>query len=135
MSMTDPISDMLTRIRNAQMVAKKSVTMPASKIKRGLCSVLQKEGYIRSFELIDAKNSDTGHQQLKVNLKYFQGKPVIEYINRASKPGLRLYKGKHDLPKVDAGFGTAIISTSKGLLTDLEAREAGVGGEVICIVK
>ena len=116
--MTDPISDMLTRIRNAQMVAKKSVTMPASKIKRGLCSVLQKEGYIRSFELIDAKNSETGHQQLKVNLKYFQGKPVIEYINRASKPGLRLYKGKHDLPKVDAGFGTA-----------------GVGGEVICIVK
>ena len=134
MSMTDPISDMLTRIRNAQMVAKKSVTMPASKIKRGLCSVLQKEGYIRSFELIDAKNSETGHQQIKVNLKYFQGKPVIEYINRASKPGLRLYKGKYDLPKVDAGFGTAIISTSKGLLTDLEAREAGVGGEVICKV-
>jgi small subunit ribosomal protein S8 len=135
MSMTDPISDMLTRIRNAQMVAKKSVMMPASSMKKSLCSVLQKEGYIRSFELVEASNSDTGHPQIKVNLKYFQGKPVIEYINRSSKPGLRLYKGKHDLPKVDAGFGTAIISTSKGLLTDFEAREAGVGGEVICVVK
>jgi small subunit ribosomal protein S8 len=133
--MTDPISDMLTRIRNAQMVAKKSVTFPASKIKKGLCSVLQKEGYIRSFEIIEANNSDTGHQQIKVNLKYFQGKPVIEFIHRSSKPGLRLYKGKDELPKVDAGFGTAIISTSKGLLTDYEARQAGVGGEVICTVK
>ena len=135
MSMTDPISDMLTRIRNAQMVSKKSVILPASKIKKGLCSVLQKEGYIRSFEIIEASNSETGHQQIKVNLKYFQGSPVIEYIQRASKPGLRLYKGKSELPKIDAGFGTAIISTSKGLLTDYEARESGVGGEVICIVK
>lgn len=135
MSMTDPISDMLTRIRNAQMVAKKSVMIPASKIKKGLCSVLQKEGYIRSFELVDSANSETGHPQIKVNLKYFQGKPVIEFINRASKPGLRLYKGKSELPKVDAGFGTAIISTSKGLLTDFEARKAGIGGEVICTVK
>jgi len=135
MSMTDPISDMLTRIRNAQMVAKPDVSFPASKIKKGLCSVLQKEGYIRSFELIEGSNSETGHPQIKVNLKYYQGKPVIEFIKRASKPGLRLYKGKDELPKVDAGFGTAIISTSKGLLTDFEAREAGIGGEVICIVK
>lgn len=135
MSMTDPISDMLTRIRNAQMVAKPDVSFPASKIKKGLCSVLQKEGYIRSFELIEGNNSATGHPQIKVNLKYYQSKPVIEFIKRASKPGLRLYKGKDELPKVDAGFGTAIISTSKGLLTDFEAREAGIGGEVICIVK
>lgn len=135
MSMTDPIADMLTRIRNAQMVAKKSVMIPASKIKKSLCSVLQKEGYIQSFALIGEKDSSTGHPQIQVNLKYYQGKPVIEYINRASKPGLRLYKGKNELPKIDAGFGTAIISTSKGLLTDFEAREAGVGGEVICIVK
>ena len=135
MSMTDPIADMLTRIRNAQLVSKASVTFPASKMKKGLCSVLQKEGYIKSFEVIEAANSDTGHQQIKVNLKCYQGKPVIEYIKRASKPGLRLYKGKDELPKVDAGFGIAIISTSKGLLTDYEARQAEVGGEVICIVK
>jgi small subunit ribosomal protein S8 len=131
MSMTDPIADMLTRIRNAQAVNKDSTTIPSSKIKKGLCSVLQKEGYIRSFELVE----ENGHPQIKVNLKYFQGKPVIEFIKRASKPGLRLYKGKNELPKVDAGFGTAIISTSKGLLTDLEARKAGLGGEVICTIK
>ena len=131
MSMTDPIADMLTRIRNAQAVGKQSATFPSSKIKKGICSVLQKEGYIRSFELLE----EDGHPQIKVNLKYFQGKPVIEFLKRASKPGLRLYKGKDELPRIDAGFGTAIISTSKGLLTDLEARKAGVGGEVLCIVK
>ncbi len=131
MSMSDPISDLLTRIRNAQMVGKESVTLPSSKIKKGICSVLQKEGYIRSYELVE----ENGHPQIKVNLKYHQGKPVIEYIKRVSKPGLRQYKPCSELPKVDAGFGVAIVSTSKGLLTDAEAREAGLGGEVICVVK
>lgn len=127
--MTDPISDMLTRIRNAQSAGKVDVTMPASKMKSSIAKVLKDEGYIVDH----AVNSDA-KPELTVTLKYFEGTPVIEKVQRISKPGLRIYKGKDDLPKVLNGLGIAIISTSSGLMTDKQARAKGFGGEVICTV-
>ena len=128
--MTDPIADMLTRIRNAQQAEKISLGMPDSKIKRAIAAVLQKEGYIEGFE-----NSDVeGKATLTVNLKYFEGEPVIAEIKRISKPGLRVYKGAEDIPSVNGGLGIAIISTNKGIMSDKAARAAGVGGEVLCSV-
>ncbi len=129
MSMQDPISDMLTRIRNAQMVGKTQVTMPASKLKANIAKVLQEEGFIASFE-----TSDGPKAELTIDLRYFEGKPVIVEIDRVSRPGLRSYVGKGKLPSVRGGLGVAIVSTSKGVMTDRAAREAGVGGEVICTV-
>ena len=129
MSMQDSVADMLTRIRNAQAVGKASVTMPASKLKKELARVLQEEGYILGF----AEDGEI-KKALTVELKYFEGKPVIAEINRSSRPGLRAYTGKKDLPSVRAGLGVAIISTSKGVMTDRAARAAGIGGEVLCTV-
>ncbi|MDG0969909.1 MAG: 30S ribosomal protein S8 [Porticoccaceae bacterium] len=129
MSMQDPISDMLTRIRNAHHRSKPEVVMPASKLKASLAKVLQDEGYIESFSV-----SDEVKPSLTVSLKYFEGKPVIEEITRASKPSLRVYKGANNLPKVRSGLGVAIISTSQGVMTDRAARAAGIGGEVLCTV-
>lgn len=129
MSLQDPIADMLTRIRNAQERDKQTTDMPASKLKVAICEILQQEGYIRGYQ-VSGENLKT----LTVELKYFEGKPVIETLQRSSKPSLRKYKSKNDLPKVLGGFGTAIISTSKGVMTDKSAREQGVGGEVLCVV-
>ena len=130
MGMTDPIADMLTRIRNGQKARKVSVAMPASKEKEAIAKVLRDEGYITDFE-----TSGEGAQRiLTVELKYFEGTPVIETVKRVSKPGLRIYKGKEDLPKVLGGLGIAIVSTSAGVMSDRQAREKGVGGEVICTV-
>jgi small subunit ribosomal protein S8 len=131
MSMTDPIADMLTRIRNGQKVALKSVRMPSSKLKEGIAGVLKEEGYISDFVVADI---GAGKKELTVTLKYFEGKPVIDEIHKVSRPSLRIYKGKEDLPKVMGGLGIAIVSTSKGLMTDRAARLAGQGGEVICVV-
>jgi small subunit ribosomal protein S8 len=129
MSMQDTLADMFTRNRNAQMVAKETVSMPSSKMKVELARVLKEEGYITDFSVDgDVKPS------LTVELKYFEGKPVIEKIERVSKPSLRQYKGASALPKVEGGLGVAIVSTSKGVMTDRAARQAGVGGEVICTV-
>lgn len=130
MSMTDPVADMLTRIRNAQMAEKVSVMMPASKLKVAIASVLKDEGYIDDF----AVRPNDGKPQLDLDLKYYAGRPVIERIERISKPGLRVYKGKDDLPKVMNGLGVAIVSTPKGVMTDRKARASNVGGEVLCIV-
>ena len=130
MSMQDPISDMLTRIRNGQSAGKLRVTMPLSRQKTAIADVLKKQGYIRDFAHEDAG----GKPQLAVTLKYFEGKPVIESLRRVSRPGLRIYKRKDELPSVMGGLGIAIISTSKGLMTDKQARAAGHGGEVICVV-
>lgn len=130
MSMTDPIADMLTRIRNAQMVEKASVTMPASKLKAAIASVLKDEGYIEDF----AVRSAEGKSQLDIALKYYAGRPVIERIDRVSKPGLRVYKGADELPRVMNGLGVAIVSTPKGVMTDRKARASNVGGEVLCVV-
>jgi len=130
MSMTDPISDMLTRIRNAQAVRKTVVAMPASKLKAAIATVLKDEGYIDGF---DVKAND-GKPQLEIQLRYYAGEPVIEKIERVSRPGLRIYKGRDDLPKVMNGLGVAIVSTSRGVMTDRKARADGVGGEVLCIV-
>ncbi len=130
MSMQDPIADMLTRIRNGQMAEKKSVVMPLSTKKVSIAKVLQEEGYITSYE---AGETD-GKPSLTVELKYFNGEPVIETIDRVSRPGLRIYKSADDLPKINAGLGIAIISTSKGMMTDRAARSQGVGGEIICNV-
>ena len=129
MSMQDPISDMLTRIRNAHHRSKPDVVMPSSKLKASLAEVLQDEGYISGFSV-----SDETKPSLTVELKYFEGKPVIEEINRASKPSLRVYAGTKDLPKVRSGLGVAIVSTSQGVMTDRAARAAGIGGEVLCTV-
>ena len=129
MSLQDPISDMLTRIRNAQERSKHDVSMPASKLKQSICEILKQEGYITEYN-----TSSDDKPVLTVELKYFEGKPVIESLQRASKPSLRKYKSKDDLPKVMGGFGTAIISTSKGVMTDKSARAAGIGGEVLCYV-
>ena len=129
MSMQDPISDMLTRIRNAHHRRKPDVVMPSSKLKASLAKVLQDEGYISGFSV-----SDETKPSLTVELKYFEGKPVIEEINRASKPSLRVYAGTKDLPKVRSGLGVAIVSTSQGVMTDRAARAAGIGGEVLCTV-
>ena len=130
MSMQDPIADMLARIRNAQMAAKSAVGIPSSKIKNSIANVLMNEGYISSVEeqLVDGKSF------INIGLKYFNGMPVIEEIKRESRPGLRSYKGAEDLPKVNGGLGIAIVSTSKGLMTDKQARTEGIGGEILCTV-
>ncbi len=130
MSMQDTLADMLTRIRNGQMATKPSVTMPSSKMKVSVARVLKDEGYIGGYSV----SEDAIKPILTVDLKYFEGRPVIEEIKRASRPGLRLYKSQNDLPKVRAGLGVSIISTSKGVMTDKAAKAAGVGGEVICTV-
>lgn len=130
MSMSDPIADLLTRVRNAQMAKLPSVGIPSSKIKVAIAQVLQDEGYIVGYQV----DENGGKPNLVIELKYFQGKPVIEEIKRASRPGLRSYKGKEDLPKVRAGLGISIMSTNKGLMTETQARAAGIGGEVLCTV-
>ncbi|MDG6779180.1 30S ribosomal protein S8 [Thiomicrorhabdus sp. zzn3] len=130
MSMSDPIADMLTRIRNGQMAGHANVVMPSSKVKQAIAKVLSDEGYISTFSV----KENEGKSELSVDLKYFEGKPVIEMIKRVSRPGLRVYKNKDDLPEVIGGLGIALISTSKGIMTDREARKAGIGGEVICYV-
>jgi small subunit ribosomal protein S8 len=130
MSMTDPIADMLTRIRNAQMVEQAVVTMPSSKVKLAIAGVLKDEGYIDGFKVSGADAKPV----LEIALKYYAGRPVIEKIERVSSPGLRVYKGKGDIPRVMNGMGIAIVSTSRGVMTDRKARATGVGGEVLCIV-
>lgn len=130
MSMSDPVADMLTRIRNGQMAGHTKVNMPSSKLKVALAKVLTAEGYISTFSI----KEDEGKAVLSVDLKYFDGKPVIDMIKRVSRPGLRVYKNKDELPNVIGGLGIAVISTSKGIMTDRDARQAGVGGEVICYV-
>ena len=130
MSMSDPIADMLTRIRNAQMAEKVTVVMPSSKLKVAIAKVLQDEGYVEGFKVA----SNDGKPMLEIGLKYYAGRPVIEKIQRISRPGLRIYKGCEDIPNVMNGLGIAIVSTSKGLMTDHKARANGVGGEVLCIV-
>ena len=130
MSMTDPIADFLTRIRNGQRAGKAEVAIPASRLKLALAKVLKDEGYIEDFVVAREGAKPT----VTVRLKYYQGRPVIERLKRVSRPGLRVYKAKDDLPKVLGGMGVAIISTSRGLMTDREARAAGHGGEVLCIV-
>ena len=130
MSMSDPIADMLTRIRNAQAVDKSVVKMPSSKLKTAIAQVLKDEGYIDGF----AVHTEGGKAELEIALKYYAGKPVIERIERVSRPGLRIYKGRDAIPQVMNGLGVAIVSTSRGVMTDRKARAAGVGGEVICIV-
>lgn len=129
MSMQDPIADMLTRIRNAQMVGKKTVAMPTSKLKVNVAKVLEQEGFITGIEVSDGPKAE-----LSLELKYFEGKPAIVEIDRASRPGLRNYVGKNSLPSVRGGLGVAIVTTSRGVMTDRSAREAGIGGEVICTV-
>jgi len=131
MSMSDPIADMLTRIRNGQNVGFESVTMPSSRRKEAIASVLRDEGYIGDFSV---EKLDANKANIVINLRYFEGKPVIDVIQRVSRPGLRIYKKKDELPKVLGGLGVAIISTSKGLMTDRAARSQGFGGEVICVV-
>jgi small subunit ribosomal protein S8 len=130
MSMSDPIADLLTRVRNAQMAKLPTVGMPSSKMKVAISKVLQDEGYITGYKI----EENGGKPLLDIELKYFQGRPVIEEIKRASRPGLRSYKGKEDLPKVRAGLGISIMSTNKGLMTETQARAAGIGGEVLCTV-
>jgi small subunit ribosomal protein S8 len=128
--MSDPISDMLTRIRNAQLSEKQSVAMPASKVKSSIAQVLKDEGYIDDYAVRDQE----GKRELEINLKYYAGRPVIEKIERVSRPGLRIYKASRDIPNVMNGLGIAIVSTPKGVMTDRRARGLGVGGEVLCIV-
>ena len=130
MSMSDPIADMLTRIRNAQSVDKASVSMPSSKLKVAIAQVLKDEGYIDGFAI----KGEQGKAELEIALKYYAGRPVIERIERVSRPGLRIYKGRHDIPQVMNGLGVAIVSTPQGVMTDRKARATGVGGEVICYV-
>ncbi|PMR74248.1 30S ribosomal protein S8 [Billgrantia endophytica] len=129
MSMQDTLADMLTRIRNAQLATKETVTMPSAKLKVEVARVLKEEGYITDFAVAEGAKPE-----LTVTLKYFEGRPVIEHLQRVSKPSLRQYKGKSNLPKVADGMGVAIVTTSKGVMTDRAARQAGVGGEVICTV-
>ena len=135
MSMSDPIADMLIRIRNAQLVGHAEVTMPASKLKASTAQVLKDEGYIEDFALRDKGGKDGGSKkELAIGLKYYAGRPVIERLERVSKPGLRVYRGRDDIPRVMNGLGVAILSTSRGVMTDRKARADGVGGEVLCIV-
>ena len=137
MSMHDPISDMLTRIRNAQLVGHSEVTMPASRLKAAIAQVLKSEGYIEDFatrEKSSAGGKGAVKQELAIALKYYAGRPVIERLERVSKPGLRVYKGRNDIPRVMNGLGVAIVSTSRGVMTDRKARADGLGGEVLCIV-
>lgn len=131
MSMSDPIADMLTRIRNGQMANKKNVSFPASRYKTSILDVLQDEGYIDSYDVAEVDNKPV----VTVKLRYYQGEPVISVIKRVSRPGLRIFKGKNELPSVLNGLGVAVISTSKGVMTDRAAREAGEGGEVVCVVE
>ncbi len=130
MSMTDPISDMLTRIRNAQAVHKTTVNMPSSKLKTAIAQVLKDEGYIDGYAI----RQDDGKTEIEISLKYYAGQPVIEKIERVSRPGLRIYRGRDDIPRVMNGLGIAIVSTSRGVMTDRKARATGIGGEVLCIV-
>jgi len=130
MSMSDPIADMLTRIRNAQAVQKKGVSLPSSKVKVAIAKVLKDEGYIEDFVVTES----AGKAELKIELKYYAGAPVIERLERVSRPGLRIYKGKDEIPTVMNGLGVAIVSTPSGVMTDRKARDTGVGGEVICYV-
>ena len=130
MSMSDPIADMLTRIRNAQSIEKASVTMPSSKLKVAIAQVLKDEGYIDGF----AVRGDGSKSELEIALKYYAGRPVIERIERVSRPGLRIYKGRDSMPPVMNGLGVAIVTTPKGVMTDRKARQTGVGGEVLCYV-
>ena len=130
MSMSDPIADMLTRIRNGQMAGHANVVMPSSKVKMAIAKLLENEGYISAYSI----KQNEGKSELSVDLKYFDGKPVIEMVKRVSRPGLRVYKNKDELPNVIGGLGTAVISTSKGIMTDRDARQAGIGGEVVCYV-
>ena len=131
MSMSDPIADMLTRIRNGQNISLEKVTMPSSRVKESVAAVLRDEGYIESFETEDLPGNK---RNLMVSLKYFDGKPVIAKIQRVSRPGLRIYRKKDEVPKVLGGLGVAIVSTSKGLMSDRAARSAGVGGEILCVI-
>lgn len=130
MSMTDPIADMLTRIRNGQSAGKQQISLPASKLKAAVAKVLSDEGYIGECAITDVD----GKPQLTIALKYYQGRPVIETIQRVSRPGLRIFRGRDELPKVMGGLGIAVVSTSHGIMTDRAARAAGYGGEVICVV-
>jgi len=130
MSMSDPIADMLTRIRNAQLAEKLSVAMPSSRVKASIAQVLKDEGYIEEFKV----REEDGKSTLEISLKYYAGEPVIEKIERVSRPGLRIYKGRDEIPKIMNGLGIAIVSTSKGVMTDRKARATGIGGEVLCIV-
>jgi len=130
MSMSDPIADMLIRIRNAQMVGHTEVSMPASKVKASIAKVLKDEGYIEDFAL----REQGAKRELRIGLKYYAGRPVIERLERVSKPGLRVYRSRHDIPRIMNGLGVAILSTSRGVMTDRKARADGVGGEVLCIV-
>ncbi|MGQ0286664.1 30S ribosomal protein S8 [Pasteurellaceae bacterium 22721_9_1] len=129
MSMQDPIADMLTRIRNGQAANKVAISMPSSKLKVAIANVLAEEGYVESVKVLDGVKPE-----LEITLKYFQGKPVVESIQRVSRPGLRIYKRKDELPKVMGGLGVAVVSTSKGVMTDRKARQEGLGGEIICYV-
>lgn len=130
MSMSDPIADLLTRIRNAQLAKLPKVVAPSSKMKVAICNVLKDEGYIGAFSVAEEGSKST----LTIELKYFEGKPVVEEIIRSSRPGRRVYKGAQDLPKNREGLGVVIVSTNKGLMTDKQARAAGIGGEVLCTV-
>ena len=130
MSMSDTIADLLTRIRNAQSVEKTSVVMPSSKLKVAIAKVLKDEGYIDAF----AVRGEAARPELEIALKYYAGKPVIERIERVSRPGLRIYKGRHDIPQVMNGLGVAIVTTPQGVMTDRKARQVGIGGEVLCYV-
>ena len=130
MSMSDPIADMLTRIRNGQMIDKETVSMPSSKLKKAIAQVLSDEGYIDGFKVREMD----GRPAIEIALKYYAGRPVIEKIDRVSRPGLRIYKGMDDLPRVMNGLGVAILSTSQGVMTDRKARSLAVGGEVLCLV-
>jgi small subunit ribosomal protein S8 len=130
MSMSDPIADMLTRIRNAQMVEKANVAVPSSKLKVAIAQVLKDEGYIDGFNI----RTESGKSELQIALKYYAGRPVIERIERVSRPGLRIYKGRHNIPQVMNGLGVAIVTTPQGVMTDRKARAAGIGGEVLCYV-
>jgi small subunit ribosomal protein S8 len=130
MSMSDPVADMLTRIRNAQGVAKNEVAMPASKLKAAIAQVLADEGYIEGFQVVP----NEGKPELRIGLKYYAGRPVIERLERVSRPGLRIYRGRNHIPQVMNGLGVAIVSTSRGVMTDRTARTQGVGGEVLCYV-
>jgi len=130
MSMSDPVADMLVRIRNAQMVGHTETVMPASRLKASIAQVLKDEGYIEDFALRD----NGAKKELRIGLKYYAGRPVIERLERVSKPGLRVYKGSQDIPRIMNGLGVAILSTSRGVMTDRKARADGVGGEILCIV-
>jgi small subunit ribosomal protein S8 len=130
MSMTDPIADLLTRIRNGQSARKTEVQLASSRLKTAIVKVLKEEGYISDFRL----ETEGGKERLTVGLKYFEGRPVIDRLERVSRPGLRIYRGKDELPKILGGMGTVIVSTPKGVMTDRQARAAGQGGEVLCIV-